>query len=178
MHEGTPTERALTFAAHAHRGQTRKGSGLPYVVHTVDVAKKLGDAGIKDQDVIIAGLLHDVVEDTEVDLQTVASEFGERAAGFVDEMTFDESKESKSDYIASFARGSVEALAVKLMDRSANVTDYEKERPEYAPKYAGMAAALYAAVFAREDELRSTFGDRTTDVMLIEARRLNELSQT
>ncbi len=177
MRNGSPTERALAFATEAHVGQTRKGSGLPYVFHTVDVAKRLGDAGVKDEDVIIAGLLHDVVEDTEVTLETVTETFGQRAAGFVDEMTFDEGAQAKAEYLASFANGSVEALAIKLMDRSANVTDYERERPDYAPKYAGLAAPLYAAVFAREPELQTTFGERVASTIVREARRLDALGQ-
>ncbi|MEM8680985.1 MAG: HD domain-containing protein [Planctomycetota bacterium] len=121
MNDGSPVERALSFATRAHLGQTRKGSGLPYVVHTVDVAKRLGDAGIKDDDVIMAGLLHDVVEDTEIELETVAREFGARAAGFVQEMTFDESQQSKAEYIASFAHGSIEG--VPSMSRFTAATD-------------------------------------------------------
>ena len=176
MREASPTERALAFAVEAHRGQVRKGSGVPYVFHTVDVAKRLGDAGVRDEDAIVAGLLHDVVEDTEVTLEEVANKFGARAAGFVDEMTFEGGKQEKSAYLASFATNSPESLAIKLMDRSANVTDYELERPDYAPKYAGLAHALYAAVFAREAELTETFGDVPAKRMLAEAKRLNALS--
>ena len=176
MKEASPVERALAFAVEAHRGQVRKGSGVPYVFHTVDVAKRLGDAGVRDEDVIVAGLLHDVVEDTEVTLEEVVETFGARAAGFVDEMTFDEGNEEKSAYLGGFATNSVESLAVKLMDRSANVTDYELERPDYAPKYAGFAHALYAAVFAREAELAKTFGDAAAQRMLAEAQRLHALS--
>ncbi len=175
MSEASPSERALAFAVEAHRGQVRKGSGVPYVFHTVDVAKRLGDAGVRDEDMIVAALLHDVVEDTEVTLAQVEERFGSRAAGFVDEMTFDEGRESKSAYLAAFATRSLESLAIKLMDRSANVTDYELERPDYAPKYAGLAGALYAAAFAREGELVEKFGEVPAGRMIAEAKRLNEL---
>lgn len=175
MQEASPSERALALAVEAHRGQVRKGSGVPYVFHTVDVAKRLGDVGVRDEDVIVAGLLHDVVEDTAVTLEEVAEQFGARAAGIVDEMTFDEGEGAKSVYLAAFATKSIESLAVKLMDRSANVTDYALERPDYAPKYAGLAHALYAAAFAREAELVTTFGELPAKRMLAEADRLRRL---
>lgn len=175
MQETSPSERALDLALKAHRGQVRKGSGVPYVFHTVDVAKRLGDAGVRDEDMIVAALLHDAVEDTEVSLSEVATQFGERVAGFVDEMTFDESSGTKAAYIAAFATKSIESLAIKLMDRSANVTDYEIERPDYAPQYAALAATLYEAAFAREGELRATFGDVAATRMLKEAERLRAL---
>ena len=50
-----------------HRGQTRKGSDLPYLVHPFAVAMILDRLGF-DEDVVIAGLLHDAVEDTEATL--------------------------------------------------------------------------------------------------------------
>lgn len=177
MEDLSPAERALALAVEAHRGQRRKGSGVPYVFHTVDVAKRLGDAGVRDEDVIVAALLHDVVEDTDVTHAQVTEQFGARAAGFVAEMTFDETGQEKSAYLAAFATGSPEALAIKLMDRSANVTDYELERPDYAPKYAALAAVLYAAAFDREADLAETFGPAAAGRMLAEARRLSDLSR-
>lgn len=177
MTNGSLTERALAFATTAHLGQKRKSSGLPYVFHVVDVAKRLGDAGVRDEDVIVAGLLHDVLEDTEVAQEDVSASFGARAAGFVQEMTFDETARTKGEYLASFARGSVEALAIKLMDRAANVADYEREKPDYAPKYAGLASSLYAAVFAREADLAATFGEDVSGRMITEARRLEGLAR-
>ena len=175
MQEVSPSERALALALAAHRGQVRKGSGVPYVFHTVDVAKRLGDVGVRDEDVIVAALLHDVVEDTDVTLDEVSEQFGARAAGFVDEMTFHEGKEDKDAYLRAFSIKSIESLAIKLMDRSANVTDYELERPDYAPKSAGFAHALYAAAFDREAELVEAFGELPTKRLLAEADRLRTL---
>ncbi|NJK79073.1 MAG: HD domain-containing protein [Chloroflexaceae bacterium] len=72
-------EAALTFAAQAHRVQVRKGTDIPYITHPVHVATLLLRYGYPD-DVLIAGLLHDVLEDAEDDRSTlqaaIATQFG------------------------------------------------------------------------------------------------------
>lgn len=55
-------EKAINFAAQKHLGQIRKGDGLPYIVHPFGVAWILSGYST-DEDVIVAGLLHDVLED-------------------------------------------------------------------------------------------------------------------
>src|SRR3954463_14099033 len=68
-------ERALRWSENCHRGQVRKGSDVPYFEHAAAVAMILSRAGF-DEDVVIAGLLHDVVEDTEATFEDVAARFG------------------------------------------------------------------------------------------------------
>ena len=172
MQDASLVERALAFTTESHRGQVRDVSGVPYVFHTVDVAKRLGDAGVLDEEVIAAALLHDIVEDTSVTVAELADHFGDRVAGFVDEMTFDEAQLSKGEYLAAFATKSAGALAIKITDRSANVADYERESPDYAPKYAAKAHALYSAVLAREAELGAAFGEHVAARLVAEATRL------
>ena len=76
---------ALAFAEKAHDGQMRK-SGEPYIIHPVATAVILIDMGM-DTETIIAALLHDVVEDTEVELSEVSQKFGEDVAALVDGVT-------------------------------------------------------------------------------------------
>src|SRR5437899_1763564 len=66
--------RAYTRAEQAHAGQLRD-SGAPYIEHPLQVAHILADLG-SDAPTIAAGLLHDVVEDTSVDLETIHAQFG------------------------------------------------------------------------------------------------------
>lgn len=73
---------ALSFAATAHGEQKRKGTEVPYVVHPVAVAALLASHGW-DEDTVIAGLLHDVVEDTETSIESVRALFGDRVADIV-----------------------------------------------------------------------------------------------
>lgn len=76
---------AIDFATKAHAGQMRK-SGEAYITHPLAVKKILEEWGM-DEDTIIAGVLHDVVEDTAVTLDDIKKEFGENVAFLVDGVT-------------------------------------------------------------------------------------------
>ena len=76
---------ALSFAEQAHDGQKRK-SGEPYIIHPVEAAIILIDMGM-DTETVVAALLHDVVEDTEVELLEVQQKFGADVAALVDGVT-------------------------------------------------------------------------------------------
>src|SRR3954463_7994500 len=77
--------RAYRFSEIAHRGQVRN-SGDPYITHSVEVAKILAELGL-DTVTVSAGLLHDVVEDTDIGLRDVEDEFGKQIADIVDGLT-------------------------------------------------------------------------------------------
>jgi len=74
--------KALVFAAVAHLDQTRKGTGVPYITHPYAVGMLLARSGCPEP-VIIAGLLHDCVEDTAVTLDDIADRFGAEVAAIV-----------------------------------------------------------------------------------------------
>lgn len=76
---------AHDFAVKAHEGQFRK-SGEPYIIHPVQVADILAELEM-DAETIIAGFLHDVVEDTDVELEEIATAFNEEVAMLVDGVT-------------------------------------------------------------------------------------------
>ena len=78
-------ERAVEVAKKAHEGQFRK-TGEPYIVHPLAVKKILEEWGM-DEDTIIAGILHDTVEDTTLTLDDIRHEFGESVAFLVDGVT-------------------------------------------------------------------------------------------
>ena len=73
---------AIKFVANAHEGQFRKGTNIPYIYHLMNVMKTLCEIGC-DEETIIAGILHDVVEDTTVTLEEVELLFGKRIATIV-----------------------------------------------------------------------------------------------
>ena len=78
---------AIAFAATAHAGQVRKYDGLPYVTHPIHVMMILHKAGIKDEAMLVAAVLHDVVEDTPVSHMTITRRFGEDVGNLVYELT-------------------------------------------------------------------------------------------
>ena len=71
--------RAIKFVAEAHQGQYRKGTNIPYISHLMNVMKTLCENGC-DKEIITAGILHDVVEDTSVAIEQVEHLFGKRVA--------------------------------------------------------------------------------------------------
>ena len=72
--ETSRVEKAVAVAKKAHEGQFRK-TGEPYIVHPLAVKKILEEWGM-DEDTIIAGILHDAVEDTDLTLEDIRREFG------------------------------------------------------------------------------------------------------
>ena len=75
-------EEAIEVAAEAHQGQYRKGTRTPYITHPYAVGLILMEAGCSEA-VIVAGILHDTVEDTELTLGFIQEHFGEYVAGIV-----------------------------------------------------------------------------------------------
>jgi (p)ppGpp synthase/HD superfamily hydrolase len=71
--------KAIKFVAEAHQGQYRKGTNIPYISHLINVMKILCENGC-DKEIITAGVLHDVIEDTSVTIQQVERQFGKRVA--------------------------------------------------------------------------------------------------
>ncbi|MCZ7571153.1 MAG: GTP diphosphokinase [Ardenticatenaceae bacterium] len=84
-YDATILERAYEFAAAAHKEQKRR-TGEPYVAHCLATASILADLRI-DPPVIVAGLLHDTVEDTSITLEQIQTEFGNEVASLVDGVT-------------------------------------------------------------------------------------------
>ena len=76
-------EEAIEVAAEAHHGQYRKGTRTPYITHPYAVGLILMEAGCAEA-VIIAGILHDTVEDTELTLEFIQERFGDHIANIVD----------------------------------------------------------------------------------------------
>lgn len=142
MSEGAPPllsmarERALRAAAQWHRDQFRRGNpDLPYFVHVVAVATILDRLGFDDE-VVIAGLLHDAVEDGPVALETIAESFGPRVAELVDWCTErkvhpDGSARAwsvrKTEYLERLTQAPAEARAVALADKLHNLLSIEHD---------------------------------------------------
>jgi (p)ppGpp synthase/HD superfamily hydrolase len=102
--EGSPLTRdALAFAADRHAGQTRDGEDVPFVTHPVEVACLLHEAGYSDE-VVAAGVLHDVLEDTDVKREELATRFGERVAALVAAVSDDPSIEDGAERKAALRR--------------------------------------------------------------------------
>jgi (p)ppGpp synthase/HD superfamily hydrolase len=102
------TRDALAFAADRHAGQTRDVDSIPFVTHPVEVACLLHEAGYPDE-VVAAGVLHDVLEDTDVQPEELADRFGERVTGLVASVSEDQSIEGGAERKAALRRQVAEA---------------------------------------------------------------------
>jgi GTP diphosphokinase / guanosine-3',5'-bis(diphosphate) 3'-diphosphatase len=123
---------ALDYTIRAHRNQFRK-SGMPYAEHPYEVSKLLAEYQV-DTKTVIAGLLHDVVEDTSISIQEIQEHFGDEVAFMVDAVTkithIQESEEtpSKDDQMAATYRKLIVSMAkdprvlmIKIADRLHNM---------------------------------------------------------
>jgi (p)ppGpp synthase/HD superfamily hydrolase len=97
------TRDALAFAGQRHAGQTRDLDDLPFVTHPVEVACLLHEAGYADE-VVAAGVLHDVLEDTDAEQSDLESRFGRRVAELVEAVTDDPSIEDDTERRAALRR--------------------------------------------------------------------------
>jgi len=123
---------ALSFAAEKHCGQMRKGGKIPYINHPIKVAQILADNGESaETDLLIAAILHDVIEDTDATPEQLESMFGKDVCDLVMECTDDKTKNKavrKQNQIDCAANASDLAKKLKLADKICNVRDI-RERP-------------------------------------------------
>lgn len=78
----TEVEKAIHFATIAHDGQRRKNEDIPMIFHPISVGFMLKEYGCKDG-IVIAGILHDIIEDTKYTYEDITSQFGESVARLV-----------------------------------------------------------------------------------------------
>lgn len=147
-------ERAYEMARAAHEGQLR-ASGEPYITHPVAVAQILADLGIGAK-TVIAALLHDTVEDTQVTLDEVNEQFGPEVAMLVDGVTkLDKVKygdsaqaETVRKMIVAMSKD-VRVLVVKLADRLHNARTWGFVSPESASRKARETLEIYTPLAHR-----------------------------
>ncbi|MDF1814086.1 MAG: HD domain-containing protein [Verrucomicrobiales bacterium] len=127
--------KAARFAAEKHSTQKRKNvAGSPYINHPLEVADHLATVGqVTDEDILIAALLHDTVEDTQTTREEIADHFGETVASLVMECTDDKSLEKaerKRLQIVNAPKKSDEAKMIKLADKTCNLRSILTDPPK------------------------------------------------
>lgn len=131
---------ALAVAASLHQGQTRTGSGLPYITHPVMVAGMVEASGASD-DVVTAALLHDVIEDTELTIGFVRAAFGFEVARIVDAVTR-RGGEEYGQFIARVKDAGPAACLVKAADLKHNLSDLPAEKETLRARYTAALLSL------------------------------------
>ena len=165
--------RAIVFAVRAHAGTERRGKGFPYIVHPMEAVAIVATM-TSDQELLAAAALHDTVEDTDVTVEQIRAEFGERIASLVasesdtleagvsEEASWHARKQAAIDRLAHASRDAkIVALGDKLSNMRAIARDYAsqgdalwnlfhaKDPKDHEWHYRGLADSL--------GELRDTF---------------------
>ena len=136
----TPLYRAIEFATHAHAGQKRKYTKNPYIYHPIAVMNLVASVP-HTEDMLIAAVLHDVVEDTDVTLTAIRVVFGQEVAVLVEMLTdvshpHDGSRRTRKTIDrAHTALASPEAKTIKLADLLDNTRSIVAHDPEFAKVY-------------------------------------------
>jgi myo-inositol-1(or 4)-monophosphatase len=166
-------DRAIVFAVNAHAGTERRGKGFPYIVHPMEAVEIVATM-TRDQELLAAAVLHDTVEDTDITIEQIKAEFGERIASLVAsetdivldglpvEHSWHARKQAAIDRLARAPRDAkIVALGDKLSNMRAIARDYAeqgdklwnlfhaKDPKDHEWHYRGLAASL--------SELRDTF---------------------
>ena len=166
-------DRAIIFAVNAHHNTERRGKGFPYIVHPMEAVEIVATI-TPDQELLAAAALHDTIEDTDVTVEDIRREFGDRVAELVhaesDQFTEGVSEKDswhdrKKAAIDRLAAASHDAKIVAMGDKLSNMRaiwrDYQnkgdelwnifhvKDKASHEWHYRGLAASLA--------ELKETF---------------------
>lgn len=124
---------AILFATQAHQGQSRKGTDIGYISHPFEVAQILTAAGC-DTELIIAGLLHDVLEDTTVTPETIEREFGPFVLSLIQSNSEDKSRswEERKQHTINYMthKASMEELLLACADKLSNLRSIKADYME------------------------------------------------
>ena len=159
-------DRAIVFALRAHAGTERRGKGFPYIVHPLEAVTIVATM-TSDQELLAAAVLHDTVEDTDVTIDQIRAEFGDRIASLVaadsdmpvQDMNAEDSwyvrKQAAIDRIAASSHDAkIVAMGDKLSNMRAIARDYAMQgdalwnlfrvnnRKDHEWHYRGLAEAL------------------------------------
>ncbi|MBO4475900.1 MAG: bifunctional (p)ppGpp synthetase/guanosine-3',5'-bis(diphosphate) 3'-pyrophosphohydrolase [Bacteroidales bacterium] len=144
-------DRAIIFAVKAHAGTERRGKGYPYIVHPLEAVEIVATM-TSDQELLAAAALHDTVEDTDVTVEQLRAEFGDRIASLVaeesDVMPEGVSEEDswhgrKQAAIDRLSRASRDAKMVALGDKLSNMRTIARD-------YSVMGDALWNIFHAKD----------------------------
>lgn len=165
--------KALMFAKAAHTGQKRKYTNTEYILHPIRVASALMQYPEVTETMIVAALLHDVVEDTSFTLGQIRDLFGDGVATLVDELT-NKSKnidlprnERKKMDRERLATCSKQAKVIKLLDRIDNINEMGGAEHDFKVKYSYESKLLAETIGCVEEDLKN--------ILIEKAAKLYEL---
>ncbi|RKZ95073.1 MAG: phosphohydrolase [Gammaproteobacteria bacterium] len=154
---------AVRYATLKHANQRRKAATakvVPYIVHPLEAAQILVEAGITDEDILIAAVLHDTLEDTDATEDDIRFKYGERVLSIVKEVTDDKElpkKKRKELQVTNAPSKSYAAKLVKAADKTSNMKDLVRNPPGWSSEsvrgYAGHARRVVTALSSMQGEI-------------------------
>lgn len=129
-------QKAIIYATQKHEGQKRKGTDIPYIVHPMEVMQILTAIHCKEN-VIIAGILHDVLEDTDGTPEEIEQLFGKDVLEIVQDESEDKSKtwkERKQHTIDRLKEAPTETKLVCFADKFSNIRSMYRDKEEIGEK--------------------------------------------
>lgn len=163
--------KAIEFATKAHYGQFRKGTKLPYILHPLGVAKILIEHDCSEE-IVVAGILHDIVEDTSTTLKDINENFGVQVAELVEALSepdksdnWENRKQHTIDYLKI---APIEVLLISCADKLHNVRAIRED-------YARNGEALWSR-FNRPKTKQKWYYQALAEVFI--SRREGETSKT
>ncbi|MEK7505283.1 MAG: HD domain-containing protein [Patescibacteria group bacterium] len=181
-------EKAIKVASHQHRGQTRPGKfRLPYVSHLFSVAAILSEYVGDHEDVIIAGLLHDSLEDTPYSKESLEVDFGRKVLAIVEEVTEDKFTPEgrkrpwriiKEEALVKTEKVSAEALMIKAADHTHNLENIIDDYTEYGPVIWKNFAAPLSEMLWYHRALLNILEERLDSLLVSRYRKAVEQAET
>jgi (p)ppGpp synthase/HD superfamily hydrolase len=176
---------AIEFAARAHAGQFRKGTELPYILHPLGAARILIERGCPE-DVVVAAVLHDTLEDTPVQPDEIRSRFGEAVAALVagasEPDRSDTWENRKRHTLALLKEAPVELLLVSVADKLDNIraiaadlsrhgeaiwSRFNRQRKEQEWYYRSLADAFASRAAAAGEPAAALFREFEAEVLKV-----------
>lgn len=166
-------QKAFELAVVAHRGQIRKGSKLPYIIHPMRAVCRL--LGLKEDSnnvymICCAMILHDVVEDGGITIEQIAKDFGLHIAALVEELTSDNQMIEllgKTQYLSMKMMSMTSyAFTIKLIDRLDNICDMKHLNPGQRDRMIADTKEILVNVIAGRPKISPTQQRIINDIYL------------
>ncbi len=162
---------AISFAFIKYGSLKRKAKEIPYVIHPIRITSILRAAGFNefdDEEIMVAALFHDLLEDTDTNLKEIESQFGKKVGEIVIELTKPKGTKGrkKDEWLELFTDNSKEAKIIKIADRIDNlmdmrdIWDIEKQR-----SYADQARIILKSCGDANNHLANKLNHVITEIL-------------
>ena len=162
---------AISFAFIKYGKLKRKMKDIPYVIHPIRITTILHAAGFNEfdhEDLMIAALCHDILEDTETQLKEIEDTFGKNVGEIVVELTKPEGTKGrkKDEWLEKFVNSSKDAKIIKLADRIDNLMDMKGVWSEEKQlSYASQANIILKSCGDANKQLANKLEDTINEIM-------------